>query len=168
MPEFPVNRGELVIEIGLSAEVAHCAEGVDKSRRGGSVEIGNTVTKPKHADLQSRATVHTPWRWRRVGKEDIGAWLLQARTLLEAGQSVDLRGTPADIQWIHTTPANADPLHPQCCHGALFFTVNRLKILSAPERGAMAIDPEEFRARMWLKYPFPSTGGTLLRQLISS
>lgn len=54
--------------------------------------------------------LNTPWRWRRVGKEDIGAWLLQARRLLEAGQSVDLRGAPADIQWIQTTPANANQL----------------------------------------------------------
>lgn len=52
--------------------------------------------------------LNIPWRWRRVDREDIGTWLLQARRLLEAGQSVDLRGAPAGIQWIQTTPANAD------------------------------------------------------------
>lgn len=52
--------------------------------------------------------LNIPWRWRRVGREDIGTWLLQARGLLEAGHSVDLRGAPADIQWIQTTHANAD------------------------------------------------------------
>ena len=52
--------------------------------------------------------LNTPWRWRRVGREDIGTWLLQARRLLEAGHSVDLQGAPAGIQWIQTTPANAD------------------------------------------------------------
>lgn len=35
----------------------------------------------------------TPWRWRNAGAEALGQWLLEARRLLAAGQSVDLRSS---------------------------------------------------------------------------
>lgn len=47
--------------------------------------------------------LQTPWRWRLVGMELLGNWLLQARALLEAGQPVDLRGAPAGVQWVQLT-----------------------------------------------------------------
>ncbi|MEN5139480.1 UvrD-helicase domain-containing protein [Pseudomonas juntendi] len=52
--------------------------------------------------------LNTPWRWRRVGREDIGNWLLQARERLVAGHAVDLRGAPVGVQWIQTAPATAE------------------------------------------------------------
>lgn len=47
--------------------------------------------------------LQTPWRWRLAGMEALGAWLLQARATLEAGQPVDLRGAPDGIRWIQLT-----------------------------------------------------------------
>lgn len=49
-------------------------------------------------------TLQTPWRWRLAGMDALGAWLLQARTSLQAGQPVDLRGAPEGIQWVRLTP----------------------------------------------------------------
>lgn len=49
----------------------------------------------------------TPWRWRNVGAEALGQWLLEARRLLAAGQSVDLRsGPPEHVTWLQTVPPN--------------------------------------------------------------
>lgn len=42
----------------------------------------------------------TPWRWRNAGTEPLGQWLLHARAQLQAGQAVDLRGAPAEVQWL--------------------------------------------------------------------
>lgn len=42
----------------------------------------------------------TPWRWRNAGTEPLGLWLLQARAQLQAGQAVDLRGAPVEVQWV--------------------------------------------------------------------
>jgi DNA helicase-2/ATP-dependent DNA helicase PcrA len=44
--------------------------------------------------------LHVPWRWRQAGAEALGIWLLQARAWLEAGQGVDLRAAPAEVQWV--------------------------------------------------------------------
>lgn len=48
-------------------------------------------------------TLQTPWRWRIVGMDVLGSWLLQARALLQAGQSIDLRGAPEEVEWIQLT-----------------------------------------------------------------
>jgi len=51
------------------------------------------------------AQLTTPWRWRNAGAEMLGQWLLEARRLLVAGQSVDLRtGPTAHVTWIKTIP----------------------------------------------------------------
>lgn len=47
--------------------------------------------------------LQTPWRWRLAGMDALGAWLLQARASLQAGQSVDLRGAPEGVQWVQLT-----------------------------------------------------------------
>ncbi len=47
--------------------------------------------------------LRTPWRWNLVGMDVLGAWLLQARALLQAGQPVDLRGAPEGVQWVQLT-----------------------------------------------------------------
>lgn len=44
--------------------------------------------------------LQTPWRWRHAGTDALGAWLLQARELLQAGRPVDLRGAPEEVQWV--------------------------------------------------------------------
>jgi hypothetical protein len=49
----------------------------------------------------------TPWRWRNAGAEALGQWLLEARRLLAAGQSVDLRsGPPEHVTWMQAVPPN--------------------------------------------------------------
>jgi len=49
----------------------------------------------------------TPWRWRNAGAEALGQWLLDARQLLAAGRSVDLRsGPPENVTWLQTVPPN--------------------------------------------------------------
>ncbi|MDN5537419.1 UvrD-helicase domain-containing protein [Comamonas sp.] len=47
--------------------------------------------------------LQTPWRWRLVGTEALGFWLLQARVALQAGQPVDLRGAPKEVHWVQLT-----------------------------------------------------------------
>lgn len=44
--------------------------------------------------------LQTPWRWRLAGMDALGAWLLQARALLQDGQPVDLLGAPEGVQWV--------------------------------------------------------------------
>ena len=48
-----------------------------------------------------------PWRWRNAGTEPLGRWLLQARAHLRAGQGVDLRGAPGEVQWVQLNAANS-------------------------------------------------------------
>lgn len=48
--------------------------------------------------------LQTPWRWRLAGMDALGAWLLQARAALQAGQPVDLSGAPEGVQWVQLTP----------------------------------------------------------------
>lgn len=56
------------------------------------------------------AELTTPWRWRNVGAEALGQWLLEVRRLLAAGQQVDLRtGPPAHVTWVQAVPPNDHP-----------------------------------------------------------
>lgn len=55
------------------------------------------------AEFPPIGALQTPWRWRLAGMEALGAWLLQARATLQAGQPVDLRGAPEGIRWIQLT-----------------------------------------------------------------
>lgn len=42
----------------------------------------------------------TPWRWRKVGADDLGQWLLFVREELLAGCSIDLRQAPSPgVEW---------------------------------------------------------------------
>lgn len=52
--------------------------------------------------------LQAPWRWRLAGTEDLGQWLLNARMLLQAGQSVELQGAPVAVQWVQLDAATAD------------------------------------------------------------
>lgn len=44
--------------------------------------------------------LQTPWRWRLVGTEDLGQWLLATREQLRARGAVDLRYAPNEVRWI--------------------------------------------------------------------
>ncbi|TAU26489.1 DNA helicase UvrD [Rhizobium ruizarguesonis] len=43
----------------------------------------------------------TPWRWINAGAQGLGEWLLQARKTLLAGNQIDLRDAPAEVEWVH-------------------------------------------------------------------
>lgn len=63
------------------------------------------------ADVESEfpgiGTLQTPWRWRLAGTENLGNWLLAARTQLQAGHPVDLRGAPSEVEWVRLAPEAA-------------------------------------------------------------
>ncbi|MFS8083388.1 MAG: UvrD-helicase domain-containing protein [Ginsengibacter sp.] len=46
------------------------------------------------------ATLDTPWRWRNVGNEDLGRWLLDVRETLRRGDGVDIMSAPTSVQLI--------------------------------------------------------------------
>lgn len=51
----------------------------------------------------------TPWRWRNVGAEPLGEWLLQVRGQLAQGKAIDVRTGPSQhVTWIHADAASGD------------------------------------------------------------
>ncbi|MCG8311404.1 MAG: UvrD-helicase domain-containing protein, partial [Cytophagales bacterium] len=42
----------------------------------------------------------TPWRWKNAGTEELGLWLLEARTALLKGASINLKDAPESVRWI--------------------------------------------------------------------
>lgn len=52
------------------------------------------------ADFPSVGQLGTPWRWRLVGAENLGNWLLMVRQQLQAGRQVDLRTAPPEVRWV--------------------------------------------------------------------
>lgn len=53
------------------------------------------------------AELATPWRWINAGAPELGDWLLQARSLLLAGNQVDVTTAPAGrLDWVQLTGAN--------------------------------------------------------------
>jgi hypothetical protein len=67
------------------------------------------VTQVHHA-FPPVGELVTPWRWRNVGAEALGNWLLDARGRLLAGQPVDLRRAPAEVIW-RQLPLDASAAH---------------------------------------------------------
>ncbi|WP_175626589.1 MULTISPECIES: UvrD-helicase domain-containing protein [Oxalobacteraceae] len=60
-------------------------------------------THEAQASFPPIGELQTPWRWRLAGMDALGAWLLQARASLQAGQPVDLREAPEGVQWVQLT-----------------------------------------------------------------
>lgn len=50
----------------------------------------------------------TPWRWLNAGTEELGRWLLQTRSELQADRGVDLQAAPAGLQWVRLDAANVE------------------------------------------------------------
>ena len=48
----------------------------------------------------------TPWRWINAGETEFGKWLLAARDSLLAGQPIDLRAAPANVDWVQLDGKN--------------------------------------------------------------
>lgn len=56
-----------------------------------------------HARFPPAGELDTPWRWRNVGTEAFGRWLLQVRSALQSGQPIDLTDVPAEVEVITVT-----------------------------------------------------------------
>ena len=52
----------------------------------------------KHFPLVAELDI--PWRWKNAGSEELGQWLLNARSALANRKPVDLRAAPPSVQWI--------------------------------------------------------------------
>jgi len=51
--------------------------------------------------------LETPWRWINATNKELGIWLLDARRMLEAGGSIDLRTAPKQVELVVLKPADA-------------------------------------------------------------
>lgn len=61
--------------------------------------------------------LETPWRWRNGGAERLGRWLLEARSSLLQGGSIDLRDAPGEVTWIQLA-SNPSAAHQQRMNAA--------------------------------------------------
>ena len=56
-----------------------------------------------HGRFPPAGELDTPWRWRNAGTEPFGRWLLDVRAALQAGQPIDLRQAPPEVEVITVT-----------------------------------------------------------------
>jgi DNA helicase-2/ATP-dependent DNA helicase PcrA len=61
------------------------------------------------------AELSRPWRWENVGAHELGAWLLEARRTLKAGERIDLTKAPSDVSWVHLDGAADQEKQRQAC-----------------------------------------------------
>lgn len=70
----------------------------------------NNVLVDWQTDVEARfpavGQLETPWRWKNVGTEVLGNWLLWVRGALKAGTPIDLRKAPPEVQWIQIEGEN--------------------------------------------------------------
>jgi DNA helicase-2/ATP-dependent DNA helicase PcrA len=119
----------------------------------------------------------TPWRWRLVGTERLGQWLLDARQQLQAGQCVDLRTAPPEVQWVQLAPATevqqrlvaarARAPNPQ---GTVLIIGDAINVrgrlqLTSQTPGAMAVEAVDLRELVDFARRFDLTGDDPLEQL---
>lgn len=72
----------------------------------GNPLIGWKTVQEHFADS---GTLDVPWRWRNVGTEPFGRWLLAVREALRAGVPVDLTSFPSNVRWYPLDAVNAHP-----------------------------------------------------------
>ncbi|MBD1549727.1 UvrD-helicase domain-containing protein [Roseibium aggregatum] len=81
---------------------------------------GTNILVDWHADVQSRfppaGELDTPWRWRNVGAEALGRWLLSVRAALQSGQPIDLRQAPAEVELIEIAGEDDVPRQTQAAN----------------------------------------------------
>lgn len=65
--------------------------------------------------FQPAGELVTPWRWIRAGAEAFGRWLLEARKILMAGDQIDLRGAPPEVEWVHLDGVDDDEKQRKAC-----------------------------------------------------
>lgn len=47
--------------------------------------------------------LNNPYRWKNVGTDDLGNWLLEIRNPLISGKKIDLRNAPSEVEWVEIT-----------------------------------------------------------------
>jgi hypothetical protein len=68
------------------------------------------------SQFPSLGTLQTPWRWKNVGCGAFGQWLLQARSALQSGQTIDLVNAPPEVSWINLNCENPTQAIINACH----------------------------------------------------
>lgn len=66
--------------------------------------------KDVHVRFPPCGELDVPWRWKNVGAERLGQWLLECRIPLLAGAPIDLNHAPPEVIWV-PLPADADQEH---------------------------------------------------------
>lgn len=122
--------------------------------------------------------LRTPWRWRLVGAENLGEWLLAVREQLQAGLPVDLSTTPAEVRWIQLNAgtevqqrllaARSEALNAQ---GSVLIIGDAINVqgrhqLTSQTPGAMAVEAVDLRDLMNFARQFNLRGADPLAQLI--
>ncbi|MDQ8145432.1 MAG: UvrD-helicase domain-containing protein [Gemmatimonadota bacterium] len=54
-------------------------------------------------DFPRAAELDIPWRWNLAGAPELGQWLLDIRSPLRSGSSIDLSTAPKSVEWIRLT-----------------------------------------------------------------
>ncbi|WP_037424950.1 UvrD-helicase domain-containing protein [Sinorhizobium sp. CCBAU 05631] len=65
----------------------------------------------------------TPWRWIRADAEGFGRWLLEGRRTLMAGNQIDLRDAPPEVEWVALDGVDDDEKQRRAC------------LVKSPQRG---------------------------------
>jgi hypothetical protein len=117
---------------------------------------GSNVLVDWEADVHTRfppaGELDTPWRWRNVGTEAFGCWLLQVRSALQSGQPIDLTRAPAEVEVITITgdddvagQTRAANIRPPVEGGSVLIVCDakrppRHREIAARARGAVAVE----------------------------
>lgn len=57
-----------------------------------------------------------PWRWIKADTQGFGEWLLEARKTLQAGNQIDLRDAPTEVEWVHLDGDNDEGKRRRACN----------------------------------------------------
>ncbi|PBP35309.1 UvrD-helicase domain-containing protein [Pseudomonas syringae] len=120
----------------------------------------------------------TPWRWRQVGAENLGQWLLTVRLELQRGLPVDLRTAPAEVRWVKleansavTQRLGAARTEPPNAQGNVLIIGDAINVqgrhqLTSQTPGAMAVESVDMRDLVDFAKSFDLRGPDPLAKLI--
>lgn len=119
----------------------------------------------------------TPWRWRLVGTENLGQWLLAVRQQLQAGLPVDLRTAPREVRWEQLNAGTevqqrlmAARTESPNAHGTVLIIGDAINVqgryqLTSQTPGAMTVEAVDLRDLVNFASQFNLGGGNPLVQL---
>lgn len=123
------------------------------------------------------AELAIPWRWRNAGAEELGAWLLEARTSLGSGDGVDLGAGPDSVTWVQLDGVHDDQLKRQAARSTLpgGGTVvvmgdsrrpESQRLMASQTPGAVAVESVDMRDLVEFASAFDASSPTALDQLL--